>query len=70
MRKQVYIELVGDSWRVLYLERAYRGRYQAACFYAPDTNHERVVEWVKNNHRLELVESPNDQAERLPAKKL
>jgi hypothetical protein len=60
MKKRVRIELQGDSWRVLYLEREYRGRYQAACFYAKDTSRERVVEWVKNNHRLELVESPEE----------
>jgi hypothetical protein len=56
VKRQVYIELHGDSWRVLYFERRFRGRYQAACFYAKDTTRERVVEWVKGNNRLQLVD--------------
>jgi len=55
MKRLVYIELKNGSWRVLYLDRPKRGRYQAAVFYAKDWSREQVIEYVKNNHRLELV---------------
>jgi hypothetical protein len=57
MRKRVRIELIKGSWRVIYVDRAKHGRHQAACFYAEDTDYGRVVEWVKNNHKLELVDT-------------
>jgi hypothetical protein len=55
MKRRVYIKLIGDSFFVRYADRAYRGRHCAAVFYALDTTHERVVAWVNNNHKLELV---------------
>lgn len=59
MARKVYITKVRNTWFVVYLKRAYRGKYNAATFYALDAPYERVVEWVKNNPRLELVPDPN-----------
>lgn len=58
MKRAVYIELVGDTYFVAYCDRGPRMRKCAAQFFAQDTTLDRVKDWVKNNHRLELKEKP------------
>jgi len=58
MKRQVYIELVGDAWRVLYAVRRKRQRYCAATFYAGDHSIADVKLWVRANDKLELVDAP------------
>lgn len=55
MKRTVYIELVGDSWMVLYKQRRKHQRYAAATFYAPDHSREFVAQWVRNNPKLVLA---------------
>lgn len=54
MKREVYIELSGDAWLVLYAQRKKRQRYMAASFYAPDHSREFVENWVRNNPKLVL----------------
>ncbi len=54
-KRDVYVKLEGDSWRVLYARRSYRQRYAAAQFYAPDHSRQFVEEWVRKNPKLNLV---------------
>ena len=56
MKRDVYIELFGDSWLVLYAQRRKHQRYAAATFYAPDHSREFVENWVRQNPKLVLTE--------------
>lgn len=53
--RKVTVQKVSDSWAVVYVERKYRGRRWAACFYAKEHTEEYVKEWVRKQKRLELV---------------
>lgn len=57
MKRQVRIvhHKIGNSWAVEYVHRVKGQHYCAARFYAPDNPLEKVEEWVRNNHKLELV---------------
>jgi hypothetical protein len=55
MKRDVYIELVRDTWMVLYVKRKKGQRYKAAAFYAPDHSREFVENWVRANPKLVLV---------------
>ena len=57
MGRKVTIELRGDTWAIVYVDRKKGQRYWAGAFYAPDHTREQVVDWVKNDPRLELVET-------------
>jgi len=54
--RRVRIELVGDSWMVLYCDRQKFQKRAAATFYAPDHSREFVEKWVMDNPRLVLTE--------------
>ncbi len=66
MKRKVIIQLVGDSWRVLYCERRKGQRYAAACFYAADHSQESVENWVRANPKLELLPKSEDYGRGYP----
>ena len=56
--REVYIELAKNNWNVCYVNRTKGQRYRAAGFYVPDSTREQVVEWIKTQPHLTLVEKP------------
>lgn len=54
-KRKVRIERKGGAWAVVYVERRKGQRYWAANFYAADHSMTDVIEWVKQNPKLELV---------------
>jgi hypothetical protein len=58
MRRRVFIDLIGDTYFVLYAERGFRCRRSAAQFHAADTTIDRVAAWVNSNNRLSLIPKP------------
>lgn len=53
--RRVRIELVLDTWMVLYCDRRKHQKKAAASFYAPDHSREFVENWVTANPKLELT---------------
>ena len=57
--RKVRIEEVnfgGKSWHVVYVDRVKGQHHQAAQFAAEMRTKDQVVEWVKTNPKLELVD--------------
>ena len=54
--REVYIEYVSNAWLVKYAERKKGGRHLAAHFDGRWATFEKVVDWVKSQHQLVLVE--------------
>jgi hypothetical protein len=53
--RRVRVELHGDSWCVVFVDRRKHQKYYAATFYAPDHSRESVEKWVMGNPKLVLT---------------
>lgn len=56
MKRKVKIELVRNTWFVLYEERKKHQRFSAAQFDARDKSKSEVERWVRDQPNLELNE--------------
>lgn len=56
--RRVRIELVRDTWFVLYCDRRKHQKKAAATFYAPDHSREFVENWVNNNNSNLVLITP------------
>lgn len=54
MKRKVYIELDGNSWKVRFFNRKKGQRHYAAQFFAPDHSRQFVENWVRGQPRLIL----------------
>lgn len=52
----VTIELRDSTWLVLYVNRKKYQHYTAAQFYSKDHSKSSVVEWVKSQPNLKLIQ--------------
>lgn len=57
MKRKVVIKLALGSWLVYYVDRKKGQRYTVGQFYAKDFTREQVIEWIKQQANLELLES-------------